>query len=326
VNAYPAPAVTQAPGGLASKTGEVAAGSVGEMKWQVSVVPPGQKNPVPADSCYTVTIIVGTDITGTCHDIPALPGNGLGAGQPAAFNLLSDDGTTVTVVGEASADVTYFIVTFTDGQQLKLIPVTAGGHRYVAWMAPLSMKIDSVIAHLGGPYSDSGQTATAVPFQQPGGPPVFGLWQQAGQAAPPRDTQLIGAGTTDGRAWKASASEGPWGTCFTVGPSGWCVPVSKLDATTVIVFGGGAPVDQAFGAAAPGVASVRITLSNGKTVTARPAGVGNEDLFAFPTGRGVTPTGWVSYDAAGHQSGAGSVGTVPGTASGSGSGSGSAKP
>jgi hypothetical protein len=69
---------------------------------------------------------------------------------------------------------------------------------------------------------------------------------------------------------------------------------------------------------------VRITLSNGKTVTARPVGVGNEDLFAFPTGRGVTPAGWVSYDAAGHQTGAGSVGPAPGTAAGSGSGS--AKP
>ena len=320
VNAYPAAAVTQAPGGLASKTGEVAAGSVGKMKWQVSVVPPGKKNPVPADSCYTVTIIAGTGVTGTCHDIPPLAGNGLSAVKPAAFDLLSDDGSTVTVVGEASPDVTYLIVTFTDGQQLKLIPVTAGGHRYVAWMAPLSLKIDSVTAHLGGPYSDSGQAATAVPFQQPGQPPVFGLWQRAGQAAPPRDTRLIGAGTTGGRAWKASASEGPWGTCFTVGPSGWCVPLGKLDTTTVIVFGGGAPVDQAFGTAAPGVASVRITLSNGKKVTARPVGVGNEDLFAFPTGRGVTAAGWVSYDAAGHQTGAGSVEPVPGSASASGSG------
>ncbi len=90
------------------------------------------------------------------------------------------------------------------------------------------------------------------------------------------------------------------------------MPVSKLDATTVIGFGGAAPADQAFGAAAPGVASVRITLSNGKTVTARPVGVGNEDLFAFPTGRGVTPTGWTAYDAAGHQ--VGSVTQASGTA------------
>jgi hypothetical protein len=317
VTAGPPGSTTQAPGGLTSSDGQIAEGAIGDMKWRVSVVAPGPKNPVPADSCYTIAILAGSDIQGTCYDIPGSLGDGLGWDKPAAFTELTNDGVTETTVGEVAPDVTYFIVTFSDGQQLKLLPVTVGGHRYVAWMAPLSMTIDSVIAHLGGPYSDSGQTATAVPFRQPGGPPVFGLWQRAGEAAPPRDTQLISAGTTDGHAWKAIASEGPWGTCFTVGPSDWCVPVSKLAATTVIVLGGAAPVDQAFGAAAPGVASVRITLSNGKTATARPVGVGNEDLFAFPTGRGVTPTGWITYDAAGHQTGAGSVGPAPGTAAGS---------
>jgi hypothetical protein len=53
------------------------------------------------------------------------------------------------------------------------------------------------------------------------------------------------------------------------------------------------------------VASVRVILSDGKTVTARPVRVGNEDLFAFPTGKGVTPTGWTAYDASGRKAGAG---------------------
>ena len=301
VNAYPAPVATEAPGGLASKDGQVAAGTVGDMKWQVSVVPPGQKNPVPADSCYVITV---SDITGTCNDIPALLSHGLGASQPAAFTVLSDDDTTATVVGEATADVTYLIVTFAGGQQLKLIPVTVGGRRYVAWMAPLSMTVDSVTAHLGGPYSDSGQTATAVPFQPPGWLPVFGLWQRAGETAPPRDTQVIASGTTGGHAWKVTAHEGPWGTCFSIGsPGSSCVPVAKLDTTTLLDFAGGNPPDQAFGAAAPGVATVRIALSSGKTVTVHPVGVGNEDLFAFPTGPGVTPVSWTAYDAAGHQVG-----------------------
>jgi hypothetical protein len=184
VRAGSPPGTTEAPGGLASKTGEIAAGSVGAMNWQVSVVPPGPKNPVPAHSCYVITIVVAGGITGTCNDIPAVPARSLGASQPAVFTGLSDDSTTATVVGEAAADVTYFVVTFTDGQQLKLIPVTAGGHRYIAWMAPLSMTIDSVTAHLGGPHSDSGQSVSAVPFQRPGALPGFGLWQQAGEAAP----------------------------------------------------------------------------------------------------------------------------------------------
>ncbi len=309
VSAYPAPDATEAPGGLASKAGEIAAGSVGDMKWQVYVVPPGPKNPVKADSCYAVSINVGSDITGNCNDIPAQYGRGLGARQPAAFMALSRDDTTATVVGEVSADVTYFIVAFTDGQQLKLIPVTAGGHRYIAWMAPLSMTVASVTAHLGGPYSDSGQTAAAVPFQRPGWLPAFGLWQPAGDTAPPRDTQVIMAGQVNGRALKVTAYEGPWGTCFvTSQPGGWCVPVAKLGATTLIGFVGASQQQAGFGAAAPGVATVRIALSNGKAVTARPVGVGNEDLFAFPTGKGVTPVSWTAYDAAGHQVGAGPAG------------------
>jgi hypothetical protein len=213
--------------------------------------------------------------------------------------------------------VTYFIVTFTDGQQLKLIPVTAGGHRYVAWMAPLSMTIDNVTAHLGGPYSDSGQTASAIPFQSLGSLPAFGLWQRAGETAPPRDTRVIASGTAGGHAWKATAYEGPWGTCFVadnaVGPpAGGCVPVPQLTITAVLDFVGANPRDGAFGAAAPGVATVKVTLSNGKTVTVHPVGVGNEDLFAFPTGQGVTPVSWTAYDAAGQQ--VGSVQVMPASA------------
>jgi hypothetical protein len=307
VNAHPGSDATEAPGGLASKSGEIGAGSVGAMQWKVYVVPPGPKNPVRADSCYAVSINVGSDITGNCNDIPAQLGRVLGARQPAAFLVASDDNTNATVVGEASADVTYFIVTFTDGQQLKLLPVTAGGHRYVAWMAPLSMTIGSVTAHLGGPYSDSGQTASAVPFQQLGAPPLFGLWQREGDTAPPRDARVI----TSGRTPKVTAYEGPWGTCFITAQSGGCVPVARLAATTVIDFAGANPPDVGFGAAAPGVAAVRVTLSDGKAVTVHPVGVGNEDLFAFPLSPGATAVSWAAYDAAGHPDGAGPAG--PGT-------------
>jgi hypothetical protein len=298
---------TQAPGGLTSKSGQVAAGAVGDMKWQLSVVPPGPKNPVHSDSCYTVAVSIGgSDMQGACNDTPGALGHGLGFGKPAAFTGLSDDGTTETTFGEATQDVAYFIVSFSDGQQLKLIPVTVGGHRYIAWMAPLSMTVQYVVAHLGGPYNDDGQIAVAAPFQQPGQPPVFGLWQD-GQGGPPTDTEVIGHGTAGGHAWKVTAYEGPWGTCFVTDPYGTdCVP-AMLDTTTILGFGPASTGGWAFGSAAPGVASLRVTLSNGKTVTARPVGVGNEDLFAFPTGQGVSPTGWTAYNASGHQVGPGPV-------------------
>ena len=308
VTAGPAGNATQAPAGLTDSTGQVAAGAVGDMKWQLSVVPPGPKNPVHGDSCYTVAVSLGgSDMQGACNDIPAALGHGLGFGKPAAFTGLSDDGTTETTVGEATQDVAYFIVNFTDGQQLKLIPVTVGDHRYIAWMAPLSMRIQYVVAHLGGPYVDDGQIAVAVPFEQPGQPPAFGLWQD-GQGGPPTDTQVIGHGTTGGHAWKATAYEGPWGTCFVTDPSGSeCWQAQVLNTTTILGWGSASPAELAFGSAAPGVASLRVTLSNGKTVTARPVGVGNEDLFAFPTGQGVSPTRWTAYNASGHQVGASAV-------------------
>jgi hypothetical protein len=313
VTAAPPANTTEAPAGLTDKTGQIAAGAVGDMKWQITVVPPGQKNPMPTDPCYTVTVgFAGSGIQGSCYDLPASLASGLGEHKPAAFTELSDNGATWTTVGEAAWDVTYFILSFSDGQQLKLLPVTVAGHRYIAWMAPVSMTIDSVVAHIGGPYSDGGLTATAVPFNQPGVvPPEFGLWQLAGQTAPPRDTQVIGGGTADGHAWKVTAHEGPWGTCFVTdapGPAGsQCVASGKLATTTILSWGDVTPVERGFGSAAPGVAAVRVTLSDGKTVTAHPVGVGNQDLFAFPTGKDVFPTGWTAYDASGRKAGAGSA-------------------
>lgn len=87
------------------------------------------------------------------------------------------------MLGAVAPDVTYFVLAFTDGQQLKLIPVTVQGRRYVAWVAPASMTVASLAAHLGSPNFDSGQIATAIPFDPPGRAPSFGRWLKPGQAA-----------------------------------------------------------------------------------------------------------------------------------------------
>ena len=308
VTEFPPAETRQAPGGLTDQTGAVAEGTVGAMGWQVSVIPPGQKNPVPADSCYIVTLSVGGTITGTCYDIPAAVASELAStGDPAEFTGMTD-GTDDVTIGQVAPDVAYFTVTFDDGQQLKLLPVTTGGHRYVAWIAPLSDTVISVIAHRGGPYSDS-RTASTAPFDLPGQLPLYGLWQAEGQSAPPRDSRVVGSGTSGGRAWHVTAYEGPWGTCFVSGPYDTeCVRFGQLVATSVLGgWGGQPPGPAAFGSAAPGVALVKVTLSNGTTATARPVGIGNEDLFAFAIGKGVSPVGWTAYDAAGKQVGQGTV-------------------
>jgi hypothetical protein len=127
------------------------------------------------------------------------------------------------------------------------------------------------------------------------------------------DTKVIGHGTTGGHAWKVTAHEGPWGTCFVTGPAGTQCVAARLGTTAILGWGSVSPAERGFGSAAPGVASVRVTLSNGQTVTAAPAGVGDEELFAFPTGDGVSPSAWTAYDASGKAVGAGTV--TPGSAS-----------
>jgi hypothetical protein len=297
---------SEAPGGLTTKTSMIAQGTVGDVKWQVSVQGPSPSNPVPADTCYTATLSPATVLADICDD-PSVALAGALDGNPAAFSGEGDSHLEVTV-GAVAPDVTYFIVTFDDGQQLKLIPVTVHGTRYIAWVAPTSMTIDLVVAHLGGPYSDSGQIMTTAPFDLPGQPPTFGLWQKSGQSAPPRDDRVIGNGSADGHPWSATAYEGPWGTCFVTSTGTTdCVPLSRLDTTSILGGWGGSSPEPVFGSAAPGTASVRVTLSNGKSVEVTPVGVGNENLFAFWVGKGIAPTGWAGYDASGHESGSGAV-------------------
>jgi hypothetical protein len=173
------------------------------------------------------------------------------------------------------------------------------------------MTVARLTAHLGSAHVDSGQTITAVPYITPGGLPLIGLWLKPGQSAPPTATGIIGGGAHDGHVWSETAYEGPWGTCFVAVPGDLsCVPVGRLGTTEM--FGGwdgnpAGPAGPMFGAAPAGVARLRITLSNGTAATVTPIALGNERLFAFWAGPGVSPTGWTAYDAAGHKIGHGSV-------------------
>jgi hypothetical protein len=92
------------------------------------------------------------------------------------------------------------------------------------------------------------------------------------------------------------------------------VPAARL-ATTAFLgdWNVTVPTNVAFGSAAPGVALVRVTLSDEKTVTARPVRVGNEDLFAVASGENESVMRWTAYDASGRQVGAGPVppGSLP---------------
>ena len=315
------PVVTDQPPAASAAPGTVAEGTIGGVKWTVVLnwsAPDSRGHTYTCYKAFTALAATGPASQPTAQliqDCPA-PGQDLvsyAGSNPAGFTgglcSAAADGTARQVMlGAVGPDVAYFVLTFTDGQQLKLIPVTARGHRYVAWVVPARLTIDTLTAHLGGPHFDSGQTVTAVPFEPPSGDvPLFGLWLKPGQAGLPRASGVIGHGTGDGGPWSVSVYEGAWGTCFVTTPGGDYCGQFNLAATAVLGGWGGGSPGPAFGSAAPGVASVRVSLSNGKSVPVKPVSVGDRRLFAFWIGNGVSPTGWTSYDAAGRVTGSGSI-------------------
>ena len=320
------PVVTDQPPAPGAAPGTIAQGTVGGVKWTVVLSASAPDSRGRTYTCYTAyTALTATgpgrqpaaqlthDCGGPGADLVSYSGS-----DPAGFTggicSAGSGGTSQEVMlGAVAPDVTYFVLTFTDGQQLKLIPVTSHGHRYIGWVAPAAMTVASLTAHLGGPNADNGQTVTAVPFEPAGEVPQFGLWLTSGQAGQPRASGVIGHGTADGQSWSASAYEGPWGTCIVTAPGdSYCLRFS-LAATAVLGGWGGDPPGPAFGSAAPGVARLLITLSNGRSVQVTPVTVGNDRLFAFWTGTGVSPTGWTAYNAAGRVTGSGSI--MPSSAS-----------
>jgi hypothetical protein len=305
----PDPVVTETPPGRGAPAGEIAQGTIGAQTWRVTYSTHGYPGAPTGYNCFGVTI--------------AGAGAASIAGNPN-FNCGQNSSPSPTMQQEGSAgtevtasvvegDVAYFVLTFTDGQQLKVVPETVDGTRLIAFVTLMSMTIASLTEHLGAAGHANGQTETAIPLSLPGQLPNFGLWQSPGQAAPPRATRVLASGISGGRPWSLTASEGPWGTCFVADPPGGttgCEDSSRLAATELIggwfgnVSGAHAMV---YGSAAPGVASVVVRLSDGKTVTATPVAVGNERLFACPVGGGISPTEWTAYSASGRVLGTGNV-------------------
>lgn len=290
--------------GMVSSNGVIAEGNIGASRWQATFT----------GSCFTTTVSpgapqgTGSALGGGCGGMPS-PG-----ADPADFRTFSD-GTIDVVLGSASQDVPYFVLTFTDGQQLKLIPVTWQGTRYVAWAAPANMTIASIVAHLGSPISDGGEQETMIPFTAPGNAsvrlPLFATWLRPGQHVPPRATTVI-TGTTGGRPWAVTAYEGPWGTCWTDTHNGaGCAAVAS--AGTVAVAGGsisnypGGVLRLVYGRAVPSVSYLVVALTDGRTIHVTAAVLGNEKVFAFALTDGQTAKRWTAYDATGKPLSSGNV-------------------
>lgn len=280
--------VTDIPPGTGSPdNGLIALGTIGSARWQVSVRDSGSLG-------QCIDSRVGTEhLTGGCYQPGML-------GYPSDGSPLisqgSNGGSYTVSLGVVAANVTYIQLTLTDGQQLKLIPVTSHGHRYVALVIPAQLQAVRASAYLG-----NGQELVSVAFTHAGfGVPAFVRWTPPGQPEPPAATALIGSGTVDGHRWSATAYTGPWGTCVEAGDSGSCSQTTQMAGTQVTAILGGA-AQVVVGTAAAGVAEVRVTRTDGTSSVATVTAVGDEKLWASAIARGRHLKRWTAYDAAGRQ-------------------------
>jgi hypothetical protein len=297
--------VTDMPPGTGSRPGVIALGTVSGVPWEISAEKPDGKSARP--QCIDVKLgrpgAATATATGAGSSSPAVVGCGLteAAGQdPAAFTSInafpigSDGG--VAAIGTVAPDVTYIMVTLADGQQLKLIPVSAYGERLVAYVAPLDDQAVKAAAYLG-----NGQYLTATPFTRQGTTSIYGLWLRPGEKAPPTASAVLTTGTPGGWSGKVIAYEGPWGICLVTNDTmTLCYPVARLTDTGVVGLTGTGPPQIVFGSAAANASRLRVTLTGGNTLEVPIVAVGDGKLWAFGLVKGQQVSSLAAYDAPGN--------------------------
>jgi hypothetical protein len=288
--------VTVVPPGRGAHPGVIATGTIDGQSWQIYTDSP-KTNGAPGQQCVGASgpALGGGVLQPVCFS-PTPPGST----DPVAFEGAAVDGHAQASVGQVGADVSYVLVRLSDDITLKLIPVKVYGTRYVAFASPPSLVVASATAYLG-----DGRYLTAIPFNSPGGIPVFGMWLSPGQPVPARVTKRIAAGSADGTAWAVQVHLGPWGTCFV--DTGLdarqmgCEGAITSMGTQMFVLPGDSPGIVA-GWAAAGVRYLTITMTDGRTLRVTPVLVGSQQYFAFYLDTGAQQVrGWAAYDAAGKQ-------------------------
>jgi hypothetical protein len=277
--------VTVTPG-LWSDGGVIAMGTTDGEPWQLSVTDPASRQ------CFSGT--VGSVSLGFICDV-ASPANG----APLAWQLLSDGSNQALITGVAP-DVRYVVLTVS-GQQLKLIPVTAGdGQRYVGIVGPQDLSITTGYAYLA-----DGQREAIAQFSPPG-------WTRPGTDSLPIGASALGPVEADGQGWTASAEEGSWGTCFATGvmlslvSCTTAAPLTTLTALGVAYASDGSPA-VVYGSAPPHTVALKVTLTDGHTLDVPVTTVGNENLWAFAIGGGQVVMSWTAYNSAGKLLGTGGL-------------------
>jgi len=296
------PTVTDVPPGPGARAGVIAGGLMRGESWQVVTGKPGTNGTPKGQACFGA---FGPAFgAGGQSNTQCTPPSSPDAAYPVLFIGFTTGGASVNV-GQVDASVQYVFVDLADGTQLKLIPVTVYGTRYVAFPTPLTVPVDSASAYL-----DNGQYLTAIPYTTPEGIAVFGRWLPPGQWSPAPATGLVASGMADGTKWAVYVHTGPWGTCIDDSATLACLPLAPPLGTQLI---GTASSHQGviYGSAAADVSYIRVTLTGGGTLRVSVTAVGGQQFFAFYLGKGQTMRTWTAYDAAGKQVASGTVPASP---------------
>jgi hypothetical protein len=300
--ALPAPTtshvrVTVNPPGPHSPAGLIASGTIGAGTWQWLTAAPGS-NLVHGQPCFYSGGTLAGQFSMTCDGSPT-DFKDDGSGQSAPVSFEANGGNDTVEWGAVAPAVSYVTVRLGDAAVLTLRPATVDGTRYVAFAAPTDMVVDSATA-----YSTTGEIATAIPYQPPGGFAVFQDWQRPGQAVPGEVNGSFGSGTIGGQAWRATAHLGPWGTCLVYEGTSGCFDPSQHPATGATV----GSTSWVAGTAADSVSYVVITFKHGSAIRVGVTAIGPERFWG--TGLGVkssTGARWTAYNAAGKPVASGSV-------------------
>ena len=281
--------VTVNPPGPHSAAGLIASGTIGAGTWQWLTTP--ASNLVRGQLCFYAEGTLAGRFSGSCEEAPGnLKDDGSGQSGPVLFGG-SGGGTDTVEWGAVAPAVSYVTVQLGDGTVLTLHPATVYGTRFVAFAVPADMVVDSATA-----YSRTGEIATAIPYQPPGGLAVFSDWLRPGQAVPGKINGTFGSGTIGGQAWRATAHLGPWGTCIAYdGSSGCFDPTSRPSTGT-----GLSSTSWVTGTAADSVSYLIVTLKGGSAQRVGVTAIGPERFWGVGVGgKSVTGARWAAYNADG---------------------------
>ena len=217
----------QAPGPH-SAPGLIASGTIDGRRWQLTAAKPGTGAPGPGEQIFTTS---GPAFEGHAgpQPWPALVVNGADS-VPFSGGLVI--GPVQVMYGAVPADVTYVAVRLGNGAVLTLHPAAVYGVRAVAFAVPVGARIVDAAA-----YSQQGEIAAAIPFNDSNGRAYFGLWLTPGQHGLARASGRIGSGTANGTAWSVTAYLGPWGICYQTNAVG--IPVVFCPLTPSDLDSGG---------------------------------------------------------------------------------------